>query len=308
MTRSQLPSLEVARQRLIQAIAPSATMRPLRWSHGTTQLFEQGSGKPVLFVHGGLGQACLWLPLWAHLPTGRLLAVDRPGHGGADPFDYRGVDTMDHAVEFLRDVLDELGLERPLIVANSMGGRWALELALRHPERVERLVFAGAPAGSIPWVPRMLPMMRWPLFNRLIRRGLRRSTPDGARNFAGKLLVADPSALPDELALAMAAGQRRNVDSMFGFVERILTRRSIRPELVIGDRWRQLELPVTFIWGDRDAFDSPATGRLAASQCRDAELVEIAGAGHLPWIDQPLAVARAIEPLLGTATPLTAVG
>lgn len=308
MTNSDIPTLEEARRQLVAELAPDARRRSIEWSGGATQIIERGSGAPVLFVHGGLGQACHWLPLWPELPEDlRLIAVDRPGHGLSDPFDYRGVDVLDHAVEFLSDVLDELGLERAPIVANSMGARWAIELALRQPQRVERLILVGAPAGSIRRVPMQLPMMRWPIVNRIVRRVFRRSTPEGVRRFLSKILVADASRVPESMLVASAAGQRRNVDSVMTFVDRIVTRRAIRPELVIGDRWSRLEAPVTFIWGDADAFDHPETGRRAAQLCRDAELIELPGLGHLPWLDDAAAVGRAVTAALaGAARPAAA--
>ena len=65
--------------------------------------FELGTGPPLLYVHGGLGGAYEMVPILAALAkTHRVLAVDRPGHGLADPFDYRGVDLLDHARTFLR--------------------------------------------------------------------------------------------------------------------------------------------------------------------------------------------------------------
>jgi pimeloyl-ACP methyl ester carboxylesterase len=76
-----------------------------------------------------------------------VLAVDRPGHGLAEPFDYRRVDLLDHARTFLREVLDALELEAADIAANSMGGLWSVAFALEEPERVSRLVLAQHPRG-----------------------------------------------------------------------------------------------------------------------------------------------------------------
>jgi pimeloyl-ACP methyl ester carboxylesterase len=52
---------------------------------------------------------------------------------------------------------------------------------------------------------------------------------------------------------------------------------------------------VTFVWGDRDAFDAPDRGlELAAATIRPGHLVVIPDAGHLAWIDEPDLVASAI--------------
>lgn len=84
--------------------APGSRTRQVQWSGGGTQIIEVGSGPPLLLLHGGLGEAFQWGPLLAPLARKhRVLAVDRPGHGLADPFDYSGVDLLAHARRFLTD-------------------------------------------------------------------------------------------------------------------------------------------------------------------------------------------------------------
>ena len=150
--------VEKVQAALLARFAPDARVRRLRWSQGETQLFELGSGAPMLYVHGGLGGAFEIVPILARLARHhRVIAVDRPGHGMADPFDYRGVDFLDHARTFLGDVLDELSTVD--VIANSMGGLWSAAFAIDAPDRVERLALVGAPAGVKHRVPRqMLPL------------------------------------------------------------------------------------------------------------------------------------------------------
>ena len=114
--------LAEAQAALLAGFAPETRVRRIRWSGGETQVFELGSGSPLLYVHGGLGGAYELVPILAALAEShRVLAVDRPGHGLADPFDYRGVDLLDHGRTFLRDVLDVLELPSVDLVANSFG-------------------------------------------------------------------------------------------------------------------------------------------------------------------------------------------
>ena len=89
--------------RAARRVRAGARVRRIRWSQGETQVIELGSGSPLLYVHGGLGGAYEVVPILAALAEShRVLAVDRPGHGLADPFDYRGVDLLDHGRTFLR--------------------------------------------------------------------------------------------------------------------------------------------------------------------------------------------------------------
>src|SRR5437879_3160976 len=76
---------------LLATSATRAARRDLAWRGGRTEIIEAGpiEGRPVLFLHGGWSNAAAWLPLVEKLPGVRALAVDLPGHGLADPYDYR---------------------------------------------------------------------------------------------------------------------------------------------------------------------------------------------------------------------------
>src|SRR5262249_25054419 len=129
-------------------VAPGYRTRRVRWSGGTTQLIEIGTGQPLLLIHGGGGHAAQWGPILSLLGHRyRVLAIDRPGHGLADPFNYEGVDVLAHCHRFIADVLDAERLPSVSIAGNSMGGLCALAFALRSPERVKHLMLIGFPAG-----------------------------------------------------------------------------------------------------------------------------------------------------------------
>ncbi len=295
--------LERVQAALIARFAPGTRRRSIRWSGGETQVLELGVGPPLLLVHGGLGAATDWLPIFPALAQNhRVLAPDRPGHGLASPMDYSGVDVLDHATAFLREVMKALGLDRAPIVANSMGGRWAIELALRQPQRVERLILVGAPAGTRRSLPTDVARMSWPLVGRIVRWFLGRSTPASARRFYRRTLVRHPERLDDLICEEGAMAWRRNVRSHLSLIDAFLTRAGIRPALMIDERWagwRRLEVPVTFIWGEHDAFGSPEIAdRIALLVPAGATVVRIPDAGNLPWCDEPLSVAREIAAAL----------
>src|SRR3990172_6044024 len=180
-------SLERAQAALIARYAPGTRRRSLRWAGGETQVLELGTGSPLVLVHGGLGAATSWLPIFPALARDhRVIAPDRPGHGRASPMNYAGIDVLDHATRFLREIMETLGIESAPIVANSMGGRWAIELTPREPERVERLILAGAPAGARRSLPVDMAMTSWPLVGRVVRWSLGRSTPASMRRLYGR--------------------------------------------------------------------------------------------------------------------------
>lgn len=119
---------------------------------------ETGSGPALVMLHGGgpgaSGYSNYHQNLAALSPRFRVLLVDQPGFGRshkptADELD-QGDGITAYTVTALLEALDALGIERAHILGNSLGGAAALALALRAPERVDRLVLM-APGGG--WLP-----------------------------------------------------------------------------------------------------------------------------------------------------------
>lgn len=97
-----------------------------------------GSGPPLLMMHGLFGSSGNWRGIARQLAASHAVhSLDLRNHG-ASPW----ADSMDY-VEMADDVLqliDRLSLDRPTVMGHSMGGKTAMALALRHPERVGRLI------------------------------------------------------------------------------------------------------------------------------------------------------------------------
>ena len=113
----------------------------------STNYHDLGSGRPVTFVHGSGPGVSAWanwrlvMPVLAR--SWRVVAPDMAGFG----FTEGKADTaysMDLWMSQLIGLLDALGIERTDLVGNSFGGAVSLALAIRHPERVRRLVLMGS--------------------------------------------------------------------------------------------------------------------------------------------------------------------
>jgi pimeloyl-ACP methyl ester carboxylesterase len=301
-------SLRDAYAELLGARVPGYVSRRLRWAGGEANVVDVGEGSPLLLLHGGMGQLLQWLPLMPALARShRVIAVDRPGQGLSDPFPYdASVNVLDHATEFLHGILDGLGLQKATLVGNSMGGLWSVAFALRHPDRVEQLVLVGAPAGSKRWIPRPARLFRIPLLRSLVRAAISRGGVQATRDAFGRILVAHPERLDADLIAGMALATRRNLDSTWGLWESVLTPWGfLRPHVVIGDGWRELAVPVTFGWGEKDVFDTPEHGEeLARLVPAGGRLLRVPDAGHLPWLDDPARVAEHV--LSAVAAPASA--
>ena len=115
---------------------------------------------PVLFVHGsgpGVSAWANWRLVLPRLATQRrVVAPDMLGFGYTDrpqPADQAGVYTMDAWVQQAVDLLDTLDIAQADLVGNSFGGALALALAIRHPQRVRRLVLMGSVGVRFPITP-----------------------------------------------------------------------------------------------------------------------------------------------------------
>jgi pimeloyl-ACP methyl ester carboxylesterase len=294
-------SVEVLQDAYLERCAPASRTYPVKWSGGTTQVIEIGQGPPLVLVHGGLGEAFHWGPLLVPLARHhRVLAIDRPGHGLADPFNYRRVDVLKHACTFLGEVLDAMQLQTVALAGNSMGGRWAAEFAMLYPRRVKHLLLIGAPAGMKRQIPTSMRLAALPGIKQLVRAQMRRPNRQGMRSFWGSLLVAHPERLDEGFIDLLVASQKRNCATWFGLLDRAVDFRGMKLEFLLGDRWVSLTVPTTFIWGEKDVFGSPEEGETVARIHPRIRAVRIEDAGHAPWFDQPEKVASAIESALGT--------
>jgi len=102
-----------------------------------------GTGQPMILLHGGLGSGEMFGPI---LPTladhHQVIAVDLQGHGRTADID-RPLDVRLMADD-IAALIDHLGLDRPDVVGYSLGGGVAMSVAIRHPEKIGRVVSASA--------------------------------------------------------------------------------------------------------------------------------------------------------------------
>jgi 2-succinyl-6-hydroxy-2,4-cyclohexadiene-1-carboxylate synthase len=109
---------------------------------------DEGSGEPVLVLHGFTGRSESMEGVAAGLREDfRVLRLDLVGHGESDAPEDPAAYGMERCVEQVEACLDALALPRVHVLGYSMGGRTALALAARRPGRVRSLVMVGASAG-----------------------------------------------------------------------------------------------------------------------------------------------------------------
>lgn len=103
-----------------------------------------GSGRPLVLLHGGLGSGEMFPPevLGAFAAGYQVILPDLQGHGRTADID-RPLDVRTMADDIIA-LIDHLGLDRPDVVGYSLGGGVAVQVALKAPEKIGRLVAASA--------------------------------------------------------------------------------------------------------------------------------------------------------------------
>jgi 2-hydroxymuconate-semialdehyde hydrolase len=121
-----------------------------------TNYHDQGDGKPLVLIHGSGPGVSAWANWRLAIPelakSFRVLAPDMVGFGFTDRpagFAYLKENWLRQLVDFL----DALKLDRVNLIGNSFGGAISLAFAIRHPERVEKLVLMGAAGLRFPITP-----------------------------------------------------------------------------------------------------------------------------------------------------------
>lgn len=121
-------------------------MASLQLPDGVLAYDDAGQGPTVVFLHGWTLDRRMWRPQTQALKGRyRVLTLDRRGFGGTTA----RADIDEEVADVLR-LLDHLGIERCALVGMSQGGRTALRLAHRHPDRLWALALVGAPLDGYP--------------------------------------------------------------------------------------------------------------------------------------------------------------
>jgi pimeloyl-ACP methyl ester carboxylesterase len=249
-------------------------------------------GPPVVLVHGWGIHSYLWRKnLPALIAAGhRVVALDLPGHGGSS-LPAPGECTLAALTAHLRAVLDALALPRVALVAQSMGGRIALELARVDPARVSRVVLFGsvglgesppvAPlAGRVP-LPQGLPA------GLLLRRWMVHVAKYFAYGTRGQFTEADVDAY-------WQAAQRPGVIAALWQVLGEFDWRVLPAEALAAVR-----VPVLVCFGTRDRTVSPRGVDARVAHLPQGEMHWVRDAGHVVCEECPDEVNPRLVEFLG---------
>jgi pimeloyl-ACP methyl ester carboxylesterase len=258
----------------------------------TINHLRTGDGEPLVLLHGVGHHWQGWTPVLPFLDGFEVFACDSPGFGASPPLPAGIAATIPNYASAFAAWFQEIGIDRPHVAGNSMGGAIAIELARRG---VVRSATAFSPAGFWSAGERRYCQVSLAAINAIprparpaVRAALRTAT---GRRLMLAQLIARPADLPAELAVgdvnALWDAPSMAV-ALAGFTQ--YTCAPLTPDV---------EAPIRVVWGARDRL------LLARRQSARARAVlpgaehELINAGHLPASDAPEAVADAI---LRTAT------
>lgn len=274
---------------------------PMRVAGLMTRVLEGGQAKDhMVLIHGLGSRADRWRRNLDGLAAGgyRVLALDLPGHGFAtkgSEFDY----SVDGYQCFLEAFLDEIGVDRAVLVGASLGGHIAGALACREPARVSALILVGS-TGLQPLGAEARAAAPSNLTD-MSRDGIRARFQRG---------ICDTSLITEELI-----EEDYRINNSFGasealqrlgiyFAERI-------DDDVLDERLRgpDVTVPLLLVWGELDRSIPVSVGEAARAKLPGSRLVIMGGTAHNPYMDKPEAFNRVVlDFLAGKLGSYTAEG
>lgn len=244
----------------------------LRLSDGASVGYlEAGQGRPVLLIHGVGLNAHAWAPqIEALAKTGRVIAVDMPGHGRSDPLPEAA--TLADYVRWAGKVVEALGAGPVALAGHSMGALVAEGLAVERPDLVERLALLSA-------VHRRTSEGREAVLARAdeIARGMKSIDGPIARWFGD-----EAGAVRDQVAGWLAAVDPRGYATAY--------RAFANGDAAYADRLAEIRCPTLALTADGDSNSSPEMSRQIAAAVRSGTAVVIEGHRHMFGLTAPAQV------------------
>ena len=263
------------------AVPPAGTANV----NGTRLYYETaGSGPPVVLLHGGNLDSRMWddqLPFLAKSFTVTRYDIRPYGRSALTEKGFSSVDD-------LAALMDVLGITRASLVGLSLGGRIAIDFALTHPDRVDKLVLMGPGLSGFPFNQK----------DEAVQAMMARARTGDARG-AMELWLQHPMMAPAMARPTLAARIRPiAMDNARIWTNLAVGERVPNPPAI--KRLGEIRAPTLVIVGERDVPDIQQIVTLIGAGVRGARTQVVPGAAHLPNLEDPALVNR----LLGEFLPL----
>ncbi len=230
--------------------------------------------RSVLLLHGFGARSELWIPLLKDLPRDwQIVAPDFPGHGLSAQLPGKSRTIPDYH-RALASFLEAKFPGKVSIVGSSMGGALAVMLALSHPDKVDRLVLAGA-SGLTPKLPSKTVRLYFPYIL-----GTYFFAPSEAkfRSFLTKGVFHDPKYIEDRWLKVLAEEWKPRPRRM----SYVATANGMRrPDASVTASLGKVKAPTLLLWGKNDAHFDCAENEAAAKAIPGSRFVSFDACGHL---------------------------
>jgi pimeloyl-ACP methyl ester carboxylesterase len=245
----------------------------------SVEVIERGRGRPLLFLHPGIGIERT-APVLDHLARGaRVIAPSHPGFGRSElP---RWMNTVDDLAYFYLDFLAALDLRDTIVVGVSIGGWIAAEIAVKSTERLSHLVLANSVGIKVGDRETRDVVDIFAITDREFNEIAYFDPRVGARDYAS---------MPD--ADVQIAARNREATARFAWSPFMHN-----PKLK--HRLHRIDIPTLFLWGANDRVLSEPYGRAFCAAVRGARFELIERAGHFPHLEQPEEFARRVVAFAG---------
>jgi len=274
--------------RLPNGRPPLLRIHDVRLPGRTVSTLTMGEGPDVLCIHGlGATKVSFFDTAAALTHAGyRVHALDLPGFGSSSK-PLAGLYTARWFAEGVVAAMDALGVERAHVVGNSMGGRVAIEMGLRTPERVAGLALLCPAVAFVrrDWHP-IVRLMRPELG--LLPHSFGRARI--ARQFWS--MFADPDQVDPSVADMVVDEFQRIYASAGARLAFLTCARNIYLDRPFGrggfyPRLSELEAPTLFVWGTHDRLIPAGFKRHVAQWLPSAEQIVLEDCGHVPQVERP---------------------
>lgn len=271
--------------------------------HGQSYTYRTaGNGPLVLLLHGIAGSSATWERVIPRLSARhRVIAPDLLGHG--ESAKAGGDYSLGAYANLIRDLLETLGEERGTVIGHSLGGGVAMQFAYQYPERCERLVLVSSGglgrdvhailrAAVLPGAELVLPWLSvaatrgiGTVVKALGRFGFRESA-DLAETWRSFISLEEPSA------------RRAFLQTVRGIIDIGGQRVSATDKLYLS-----AGMPTLIVWGEEDPVIPLAHAHRAHEVIPGSRLEVFSGAGHYPYIDDPVRFAAIVLDFIQTTAP-----
>jgi pimeloyl-ACP methyl ester carboxylesterase len=268
--------------------------------HYKETLASTSSDLTFILLHGFGSSLATWNKVMGDLGEyGRVIAFDRPAFGLTErplPGNWEGTNpySPEGQVELTLGLMDELGVDKAVLVGNSAGGTIAAQLALEHPERVAGLILVDAAiyqgGGAPAWV---RPFLYTPQMNRLGPLFMRQFAGEPGANFL-RSAWSNPENIPESTWESYREPLRVN-DWDKALWE--LTKASRRPNFA--NNLASLNVPTLVLSGADDQIVSLQLSERLSQAIPNAKFVQFPACGHMPQEECPEPFTEAVTTWLG---------